>query len=100
MRFRASTWLWISLALIVAFALSPLALAIGAGEFGAAMGCRVDEGGAYPCLVLGADIGGLLNELFVFGWFMFLTIPLAGSAGLIWLGFAVWVWLRRSPSSP
>ena len=95
MKLRASTWLWISLALIVAFALSPLALAIGAGEFGASMGCQVDEGGAHRCLVLGSDIGDLLNEMFVFGWLMFLTLPLAGIAGLIWLGFAVWILFFR-----
>jgi hypothetical protein len=38
-------------------------------------GCPVDEGNVHPCVVLGRDIGSLLYDLFVTGWFFLLTIP-------------------------
>jgi hypothetical protein len=94
-RRSASIWLALSLALIVVFALSPLVVAIGAGMFGASMGCRVDEGGSYPCPVLGYDAGTLLEEMFVSGWFVFLTLPIGATAALVWLVVAVAIFVRR-----
>ncbi len=92
---RASIWLGPSLALIVVFAILPLVVAIAAGMFGASMGCRVDEGGFYPCLVLGKDVGGALGAMFVSGWFVFFTLPLGAIAALVWLVIAVVIFIRR-----
>jgi hypothetical protein len=92
---RTSTRLALSLALIVVFAILPLALAIAASTFGASMGCRVDEAGFYPCLVLGQDVGGALGAMFVSGWFVFFTLPLGALAALAWLVVAVAIFIRR-----
>ena len=50
-----------------------------------AAGCTVNEGGTYPCVVMGQDFGGLLNFLFVAGWLMLLTLPLGVIASAVWL---------------
>lgn len=95
-RRNASIWLGLSLALIVVLALLPLMVAIAAGTFGASMGCRIDEGGFYPCPILGYDAGTLLGVMFVSGWFVFFTLPLGAMAALIWLAFAIAIWIRRA----
>ena len=61
-------------------------------------GCRLDEAGSYPCLVLGHDLGGLLSTLFVSGWFALLTLPFAGLIVMV-LG-ALWLFrlIRRRQS--
>ena len=71
--------------LIVSFALLPLIGAITATMVGNAAGCRVDEAGSYPCIVYGSDIGHMLSTLFVLGWLMFVTFPIAAFLFLIWL---------------
>lgn len=92
----ASILLWLSLALIVAFAISPLVLAIGAAMFGASMGCRIDEAGFYPCPVVGHDVGAILGAMFVSGWFVFFTLPLGAIAAFVWLVVAVAMIFRKA----
>ena len=91
---RASHWPVWSLALIVLFGIAPLLAALAAGGIGNALGCVVNEGGASRCIVAGHDIGGILLDMFVLGWLMFLTLPVAGIAFLVWL-VAVIVGRRR-----
>jgi hypothetical protein len=38
-------------------------------------GCKLDEGSAHTCIVLGMDIGGMLYSMGVMGWFGLLTVP-------------------------
>lgn len=55
--------------------LLPMISVLSSSLIAEALGCRVDEGGTYPCVVLGLDIGGWLSTLFVMGWLFFLTVP-------------------------
>ena len=73
------------LVLIVVIAALPLIGALTAAAIGSAAGCRVDEAGSYPCLVMGSDIGEMLSIMFVMGWLMFVTIPIGGLLLLIWV---------------
>ncbi|MDZ7627567.1 MAG: hypothetical protein U5J99_04055 [Parvularculaceae bacterium] len=70
-------------------AAAPIGIAIGADALGAALGCEVNEGGASPCLVAGADIGGILASAFVLGWLTILVLPFAGIGVLVGLLIAV-----------
>ena len=65
--------------------------AILAGIFG----CEVNEGGPTPCLVMGADIGGLLSAMLTTGWFALITIPLLMVLLGAWSLIEAYVWGRR-----
>jgi|HubBroStandDraft_5_1064220.scaffolds.fasta_scaffold50388_2 hypothetical protein len=88
-------WLVWSLALIVLFGLAPLLVAVAASSIGNTLGCTVNEGGASSCLFMGHDIGETLADMFVFGWLMFVTLPAAGIAFLLWFVAAIVVFVRR-----
>jgi hypothetical protein len=62
--------------LIVLFAMSPVLCAMLASLIASLCGSRLDEGNAYPCFVLGVDIGGLLSHMFVLGWLSLITVPI------------------------
>ncbi|WIY52842.1 hypothetical protein O9Z70_15525 [Devosia sp. YIM 151766] len=70
---------------ILIFALWPLASVYLTYLIADANGCQVNEARVQPCLVLGADWGGLLYNMGVMGWFMLATLPLGGGAFLVWL---------------
>jgi hypothetical protein len=89
-----SHWPAWSIILIVLFGISPLLSALAAGSIGNALGCVVNEGGASRCIFGGHDIGDILADMFVLGWLMFLTLPMAGIAFLVWV-VAVIVRRRR-----
>ena len=61
--------------LIVLWTVSPILSVLIAGAVASGYGCQLDEGGVHPCVVLGTDVGELLNTMFVAGWFFFFTIP-------------------------
>lgn len=68
------------------FTFGPLLSAFLASWIAELNGCQVNEGGAYPCLVAGRDIGGTLAFLFTLGWLALITIPvglLVGAGGLV-----------------
>ncbi len=73
----------------LAICLLPVAGVIVSTTVAELAGCRLDEAGSYPCVVLGHDVGGLLSALFVSGWFALLTLPMAGLIvmvlGVLWL---------------
>ena len=68
--------IFIAYLVIVLFAAAPILSVVIASGIAHAYGARLDEAGSHPCVVHGVDIGGLLYDMFVAGWFMLLTIPL------------------------
>ncbi len=78
-----------TLTVIALFALFPLISALTSISIADAAGCRVDEAGAYPCVIFGTDFGELLGFLFVLGWLGMATIPLGFLCFLVWTGFVI-----------
>lgn len=78
----------------------PLLGVLISGELASALGCPLNEGGTYPCIVLGVDIGGLLATLFVLGWLMLVTFPFMLITAGLWAGLIVrWGWQRLRGAS-
>ena len=78
---------WMLAGLMIVFGLLPV-FGIGlAWALAGLGGCVVTESGAQPCMILGLDWGRFLYSLFIAGWFLVLTAPiaLAGMALGIWL---------------
>lgn len=67
--------LLIGCGIILLWTFLPLISVFSASMIASAWDCQLDEGGVHPCVVLGRDIGELLNSMFVMGWFFFLTLP-------------------------
>ncbi len=63
------------LGVIGLLSISPILLALLAGTFAQANGCRLDEGSVHPCVVGQRDHGALLYSLGVMGWFALVTLP-------------------------
>lgn len=57
--------------------------------------CRLDEGSAHPCVILGVDLGNLLYSFAVSGWLMLATLPFMALTVLIWLARALVLVARR-----
>jgi hypothetical protein len=75
----------ITLFLIMAVALAPVASVMACAWIANAHGCKVDEGSVHPCMIDGKDYGSLLYSLGVMGWLMIVTIPVGALAFLAWL---------------
>ncbi|MGU3538045.1 hypothetical protein [Methylobacterium sp. A54F] len=60
--------------------------------------CRLDEGNAHPCLILGLDVGTVLYSFAVSGWLMLVTFPFMALTGLVWLGRALFLAARWARS--
>lgn len=65
----------------------PLISALGAGYIAGLAGCHLDEANVHACYILGRDVGPLLAELGVLGWFMLITFPAGALLLLCWLLF-------------
>lgn len=74
-----------TLALAILACGTPLVLALGASGVASALGCKLNEGMVNPCLLSGIDIGGALTTMFVMGWLMLFTLPLAVLLIAIWI---------------
>jgi hypothetical protein len=61
--------------------------------------CKLNEGFANPCLVMGTDIGGILFEMGVMSWFMLLTLPAAAVLLIIWIAAELINLVRRRPAA-
>jgi predicted MFS family arabinose efflux permease len=90
------------LVVIVLFAAAPLISVYFTYLVADSHGCTVNEATIHPCIVLGADLGGLLYVTGVMGWFMLATIPLGGGALIVWLvilliHYLAWRQKARSP---
>jgi len=77
---------------ILLYSFGPLLGVFLACGIASATGSRLDESGVHPCIIHGVDYGGALLDLFVCGFFMFLTIPTGLLAMLI---FTVVLLIRR-----
>jgi hypothetical protein len=63
-----------------------------------ALDCQVNEGGVSPCMVAGQDIGWLLSQMGMMGWFLLITLP-SGVLALVVLLIVILVApARREPS--
>jgi hypothetical protein len=88
--------------LLLVLTLLPLLSVLFASAVASAHGCALDEGSIHPCLVMGSDWGEALYGFGVLGWLMLVTLPLGGSALLVWLLILLihrWVW-RRQQGTP
>ena len=84
------------LAGLAGLALLPFAATFLTAVLAGMLGCETGDAGAEPCLIFGADAGGLLSGLLAIGGFVQLTIPLFMSLLAMWLIVeAVAVWRRR-----
>ncbi len=69
----AGKWVvWAGAIVIVAPLISLLIAYLVAGLFG----CPLNEASVQECSVFGADLGGLLYQMSVAGWYLFLSLPL------------------------
>ncbi|HEV7253941.1 MAG TPA: hypothetical protein VGN97_12715 [Mesorhizobium sp.] len=86
--------LLVALALILLFAILPILSVLASIAIADAAGCRLDEGGIYPCPIFGSDWGATLGTMFVLGWLAFLTLPIGALALAAWLVAALTLWVR------
>ncbi|NDV00156.1 hypothetical protein [Pseudoroseicyclus tamaricis] len=70
--------------ILLAIGLAPVASVALASFIAERAGCELHEGFTNPCLVGGRDIGGTLYTMFVAGWYMLLSLPVA-LVGLVML---------------
>ena len=83
---------------------APLISAATASAIALRYGCRLDEGDAHPCLVLGYDVGEVLYDMLVASWLALGTWPLMIVTVVLWivlasLAFVRWVRRRATPDS-
>lgn len=90
----------ISYSMILVFALLPLISVFVSSVIADHYGCALNEGGTYPCVVGGTDVGETLNFMFVAGWFMFLTLPLGAVLGATYTVGLVIFLIVRSRNKP
>ncbi|QDY68687.1 hypothetical protein [Qingshengfaniella alkalisoli] len=81
---------WIVTALFLLAGLAPLISAFTAAMIAGSFGCRLDEGNAHPCVILGHDWGDLLYSMGVAFWLFFFT----GGLFLIGAGMTIFGWIR------
>ena len=62
------------LILMVVIGIAPLVSVFLAGTIADLNGCSLHEGFVQPCIVLGADIGGLLYNMIAIGWLMLISL--------------------------
>ncbi len=73
------------LLLIAGLAVAPFLSILAADAIAGHHNCTLNEGGAHPCVIGGVDLGGILAAMFVFGWAMFITVPVGAVAFLLCL---------------
>lgn len=78
--------------IILAWMFLPLIPVIAAGVIATIWGCQLDEGSVHPCIVFGKDIGYMLYQISMIGWFSIATFPTGILALIV---FAVIVRLRK-----
>jgi hypothetical protein len=83
------------LGIVAAIALLPLLGLLTTALMAGVLGCEVSENGATPCIVMGADIGGLLSGMLTAGWFGLVTIPLLMLLVALWSIVEAYVWGRQ-----
>lgn len=81
-RFPLKIYFW-ALVAIVLFSAAPLISAFAAEAIANGNGCTLDEGTVHTCMIMGADWGEALYNMFVLGWLMLATLPLGSAAFLV-----------------
>ena len=76
---KKSAVIFVYLALLL-FTTAPILSVTAASAIAHSCGARLDEGDVHPCILWGHDIGPLLYDMFVSGWFMLITIPVGAIA--------------------
>jgi len=79
----------LALVLILLFAALPMLAALAASGIAAVLGCPLNEGGAHACLLFGHEIGGALSVMAASHWFVYVTIPGAVAALVVWIVVAL-----------
>jgi hypothetical protein len=77
------------LVLILLFTGLPMIGVLVASGVASALGCTLNEGDIHPCPLFGFDLGGLLYDFFVSGWFGLLTIPIGLCLLILWGAVAI-----------
>ena len=85
--------------LIGLYSVAPILCASIAEGVASATGCRLDETSLHPCVVLGVDVGGLLNMMMLCGWFMIVTVPTGLLAMLVFTLVSL-AWKHKATSMP
>lgn len=70
---------------VICVCLAPVALPFLGMWVAHANGCVLTEGYTSPCLIFGADWGGLLTYLFALGWLALATFPILVVAVALWI---------------
>jgi heme/copper-type cytochrome/quinol oxidase subunit 2 len=78
-------------AITILLALSPIAITYTAGFIASRIGCDLNEVSEHPCMVLGMNVGPLLQTMAQSIWFISLTVM----AGLLALIVLIVVWIAR-----
>ena len=78
--------------IVIALALSPIAVTYTAGLIALLIGCDLNEASVHPCPLLGVNIGPLLYGMGLAVWFVSLTV-LAGLVALLVLAI---IWIVRT----
>jgi hypothetical protein len=79
-------------AIVIALALSPVAVTYTAGLIAVVLGCDLNEASLHPCPLLGVNIGPLLYGMGLAVWFVALTV----AAGLVALLVLALVFIVRT----
>ena len=74
---------------------APLIAAAAASAIALRYGCRLDEGDAHPCVVLGHDVGELLYDMLVLSWLALGTWPIMIVTVVLWIVVAIAALIRR-----
>ena len=84
--------------LLVLVGIAPMVVTMIAAAIANGHGCRLDEGDAYPCVILGRDWGGTLYAMGMTFWLELLTFWLVpvGVVALV-IGF-IRRWRSRRPA--
>jgi hypothetical protein len=78
--------------IVIALALSPIAVTYTAGLIALLLGCDLNEAAVHSCLLLGVNIGPLLYAMGLAVWFVSLTVM----AGLLALVVLVIIFIVRT----
>ena len=89
---------WQLLALIAIFALAPMAIVYLASVIADLNGCTIVDTGPTPCVILGADRGGLLYDMASMVQVSFVTLPIGVLLSFLWLSVLIisqMAWRRK-----
>ena len=89
---------WQALAVIAIFAVLPQIIVYIASVIADLNGCSITDAGPTPCMVLGADRGGLLYDMAALVQVSFVVLPIGIALGFVWLCvlvISVMTWRRK-----